>query len=736
MNTLIIHALFMNAQSTPRVIPLIAVGILLNTLLLSAQTSDDILWVKGGHKGTVVSATQSPDGRYVASAENGGRTVVWERNTGNQLRTIPHRARDFWVVITFLQDSRMIAATSGSEVFLYDALSGEEEGTITLPDTAIIALFPLPDTMLLAVHASGLVHLLDPSTKSILRSSRFPDTSIFAPRLIDNGSLLLYVDAEDTLKVWDRENEEILPFRSFLSYDRRFDGAAGAPVIAVTYDNRMIVQNIRTGEILSDVRLQEPGYAGSVALSTTGDTAVVGFSLDDYALVDSRSGRIFRYLPEGNVLHRINSPFVPFRSFHDVAMFDFSSSGDALLQRTLTNYGIFSSGFRFLLHRLDTGDSVNYVLHRTPVTSVAIRPDNAGAVTEPWNIFELSSGRLLAREDHITAFSRDGSTYASSSINDESSHSGHVSIRTIGGDSWTAWDHYDAIPWMQYVPPGGRYALLDRELYFADSTYHQRKKLPDSFFSRFAWDGDHLVTREAKQISIWDCRVLSIVSRINVDTLPTVVEFSKDNSQVAVGYRGGHIDIYETFSGNHRIRLEGHSGMVNDISFTRRDQFLVSAGADSTVRTWKLETGVNDYTYNWPAAQLSVSTSADGHYILSGGEDLTAVCWRGKGEISGVEELPAEWHNRLSASVHPNLLFGRQGSVECVVPQSGRLTMHIVGIDGRGFSMQETFVDAGLHTVELPVSTLASGRYYCLLRLEAADGSVCRASPLPLTIVR
>lgn len=700
---------------------------------LHAQTSEDILWVKGGHEYVVVAVAQSADGRYVASAEYGGRTVVWERNSGNQLRIIPH-ATDDWGAIAFLRDNRTLAGKSGSDIFFYDALSGRQTGKTALPDTAVTAVFPLRDTTLLVVHATGAVHVVDPLSGGIAASFRLPDNAVYTPRLVDKGSFLLYVNARDSLKVWDMKKGELLAHGWYLSYDDRFAGASDTTLVAVTSDDIMKIYDVERGDVVPG-RVSRGTWWGSLALSPTGDTAAIEVDEELRFLLDTRSGVVFGDLPFGRVLEFIRG--IPERSHAEsrLGLLEFSPAGDALLLRTYSQrYFSYEHGFQ--LYRIRTRDSISYLAHTHSVDAIAVRPGDSTIVDANGSVRAIATGALLALNDY-GGFSRDGLTLISTSIESERGMSGIVRIHTVGGRSWTAWDHYHQLPWPYAVAPGGRYALLKGELYFADSTYYQRKKFdPSATRARFAWDGDHFAVWSEGHIAIRDCRTTTIVREIATEGRPSVVEFSKDNSRIAVGYADGHIDLYETFSGTYLLRLEGHTGWVTDLSFTRRDRFLASTAIDGTLRTWNLETGVNDYTYTWPAQLFSVSTSSDGQYILTGGEDLTAICWRGRGEISNTEELLDRKMNEPAASVYPNPIAGSEGGILVDVPIAGHMEIEIVRSDGRIVFGESRGVPAGRHRFPLAASSLNSGGYYCLLRLTGMDGSVVRFRPVPFSVLR
>jgi WD40 repeat protein len=72
----------------------------------------------------------------------------------------------------------------------------------------------------------------------------------------------------------------------------------------------------------------------------------------------------------------------------------------------------------------------------------------------------------------------------------------------------------------------------------------------------------------------------------------------------------------------------GHAGAVNSVSFSPDGKHALSAGADKTLRLWKIETGQCAKVFTGHTGAVnSVSISADGRYALSGSSDTTVRLW-------------------------------------------------------------------------------------------------------------
>jgi WD40 repeat protein len=104
-------------------------------------------------------------------------------------------------------------------------------------------------------------------------------------------------------------------------------------------------------------------------------------------------------------------------------------------------------------------------------------------------------------------------------------------------------------------------------------------------------------------------------------------ELSPDGKLVGVGYPNGTAAVWETTTGRQVAELP-HAGPVYDVSFSSDGRFLVTASGDAPT-IWDLESQRPlGQLFGHRAAVLTVDFSPRGSAIVSAGEDTTIRTWR------------------------------------------------------------------------------------------------------------
>ena len=99
------------------------------------------------------------------------------------------------------------------------------------------------------------------------------------------------------------------------------------------------------------------------------------------------------------------------------------------------------------------------------------------------------------------------------------------------------------------------------------------------------------------------------------------------------------------------MQLQGHSGRVTSVAFSRDGSKIISGSFDKTIRVWDASTGIELLRplQGHDDSILSVAFSPDGSKIISGSQDNTIRVWDAS---TGAEMLPPlRCHNNWIRSV-------------------------------------------------------------------------------------
>jgi WD40 repeat protein len=136
-------------------------------------------------------------------------------------------------------------------------------------------------------------------------------------------------------------------------------------------------------------------------------------------------------------------------------------------------------------------------------------------------------------------------------------------------------------------------------------------------------------------------------TKVGVDYGVSAMALSPDDKVLATGtgYEDPTIRIWDAQTGKLLNKLEGHTGWVGELAFSRDGHWLASAAADQSIRLWN--------TSDWTEARVfrghgnevhAVAFSPDGRLLASGGKDGAIMLWDVAAQQSATEyrRLPGE----------------------------------------------------------------------------------------------
>ncbi|MGD2123813.1 MAG: WD40 repeat domain-containing protein, partial [Gemmatimonadota bacterium] len=106
------------------------------------------------------------------------------------------------------------------------------------------------------------------------------------------------------------------------------------------------------------------------------------------------------------------------------------------------------------------------------------------------------------------------------------------------------------------------------------------------------------------------------------------VSFSPDGASVAAAVGDRSAAVWDAATGEEKLVLRGHTGLVNSVTFGPNGRRLATASSDSTVRVWAADTGEEIRSFEGHDGEVvGVNFSRDGRRLVTASHDGTAKIW-------------------------------------------------------------------------------------------------------------
>ncbi|HKE75536.1 MAG TPA: BTAD domain-containing putative transcriptional regulator [Acidimicrobiales bacterium] len=261
-----------------------------------------------------------------------------------------------------------------------------------------------------------------------------------------------------------------------------------------------------------------------------------------------------------------------------------------------------------VIHDADSGKAVQAIAaHEAPVNGIAFSPDGTllGTTGEDGyaKVWDLKTGKVRrafkspkGRDAIAPAFSRDGSLFAASLLNDGL-------IRVVD------------------LATGRKVSDID----FGADDYRPRSFAFDRTGSRI------VAARESNTVEIRDVRSGAILHDLHVQDA-TSAAWSPDGTSIATTHRDGTVRIFDA-TGQPRFELLGHGSRVNGVDWSSDGDRIVTASDDGTAKVWAVteDGGYVLFTLSAQATRggiVRAAFSRDGSRVVTGDvERRAAIVW-------------------------------------------------------------------------------------------------------------
>ena len=243
----------------------------------------------GSYTARVISVSFSPDGTMLAAGGLYGTVRLWDVATGTDIATFEY---PFGVTsVSFSPDGKTLAfGSEDGKVRLWDVVTRENIATLSGHNIWVVSVSFSPDGTTLAVGSFHEVKLWDVATGTDIATFEYPFevTSVaFSP----DGATLALGSVDGTVKLWNRETGNVVPFLSGHQHVGRSVSFSpdGTMLASGASDATVKLWDVETGRISTSFgpNLQEIDI---VAFSPDGTTIASGWFGSDFNLWDVATG--------------------------------------------------------------------------------------------------------------------------------------------------------------------------------------------------------------------------------------------------------------------------------------------------------------------------------------------------------------------------------------------------------------------------------------------------------------
>jgi WD40 repeat protein len=576
------------------------------------------LVVQVGHSDDVSSVAFSSDGKYVVTGSWDDTAVLWEADTGKELRRF--RGHSHLESVAFSLDGKFVLTGSiDGTALLWQTETAKEIRGFGEPSSPISSVaLSVDGRYALTGGFDNKAKLWEVTTGKPVRQFEGHSGPIHSVAFSSNGEYVLTGSEDKTARLWKTETGRQMG--QFVGHSNVIYSVAFSPdgkyVLTGSEDETARLWSAETGK---EARRFE-GHSQSiysVAFSPDGRYAVMGSG--------DRTARVWE-VQTGKMLSRFAG------NSGQIESVVFSPDGKYIITGSF-------DGTAYLWD-VEMGQHMRrFIGHSGSINSVAVSADGkyllTGGTDETVRLWEVETGKEVRQFEgsnsiQSAVLSPDSKYVLTIGYFDKTAHLWELETRK----QVLQFEGHTGVIYSAAFSPDGRYVLTgsaDRTALLWEAKTGKKVRQFDpkaSWPVAFSPDGHHLLTG----IELWETETGRRVRQysneeVDHDHSVSSAAISADSKYVLTGSDDGTVRLWDFETGNELRQLLGHSSDVNSVAFSPDGMYAVSGGNDCTTRLWDTSTGKEILSLLSFRDGTWVVLAPDGRFDTSNLEEIKGLHW-------------------------------------------------------------------------------------------------------------
>jgi WD40 repeat protein len=579
------------------------------------------LVLQKGHSMGVNYAAFSPDGSWLASGGSDSAILLWQTESGRQLRTLNGHKGYIRSLAISLDGQSLASGSNDRTIKIWNVAEGRDLFTLTGHEGPVEALaFSRDGRWLVSGSSDKTIRVWDLANRKEIQSLNRRTAAVTVVSF--NGSDELLAAAEgNVIRLWDTKK-----WREVQTLRRH---SASITALHFSDDSEWFASASADGSVLvwhNDWERERFALKGN-----TSGVAALSFAKAGLLLVAHADGGIDSW---NYTTGTKKSSIAGDQAGTRISFASFSLNAARL---------VFTTGARELRLRNVTSGKNEHTLQNqsTAISGVAFSRDGrwfaSAAADSGIRLWEVSTGRELpplpGHSGYATtiAFSPDSRRLASGSV------SGQIKIWDVPANQldFDLPSRTTSINRVAFSPDSKFLAVvgMDQTVQIWDLATKQSRVLAghtDEITSVVFVDDKRLVSGgRDKTIRLWDLQTGGVtVSFDNLGGEVNALAVSPDNKMLAAGNADNTLRLWQLPNPTPLKTFTRHTAEVSSVAFSPDSKTLASGSSDHNVMLWDLEsTDTPRQLAGSSETVTSVTFSADGKWLLAGSDDGSTVLW-------------------------------------------------------------------------------------------------------------